>query len=195
MFKASPSNFLLWTKSFSKFKSFLTRFSRDSVSYSSGSWRRDYHASWSLCSSSATTSFPQIMDLKMFFLPSLFFVYYIFRFLRTRNSFWNFNHVLDNKFIWISGFELFGIIGGDSLWDDVCAREKKRNIKISSACMPKLRVASNVPTILLSFHFLSSFFPDARKSRNEKSTLILYAVFLFRYVELRSHKRMNERTE
>lgn len=109
------------------------------MSYASGSRGRDYDA-WSLQFVSAETSIPQITDLKCFCLLRWLSCLLHFCFvLRTRNSLWNFNHVLDNKFIWISGFELFGIIGGDSPRDDVWARGKDRRGKREEKKILKFR--------------------------------------------------------
>lgn len=66
------------------------------------------------------------------------------------NSLWNFSHVLDNKFIWISGFELSWIIGGVALVRSLagwCTSTKNMNEKILKfprrICGAWSRVASN----------------------------------------------------
>lgn len=81
-----------------------------------------------------------------------------------QNSFWNFVHVLDNKFIWISGFELFV-----DHWRRLAScgwcmsKNERENIKISSSS-----AASNDGEF--SFHSISwiPFFTDAHDEEAEK---------------------------
>lgn len=81
------------------------------VSYSTGSWRWDYNA-WSLLL--LCFFIFQIMDLKMFSIHARFLFVTTFHLiislrpkLKANEAHKKFIHVLDNKFIWISGFELF----------------------------------------------------------------------------------------
>lgn len=57
--------------------------------------------------------------------------------------------------------------------------EEKEILKFPRRAWQSFESLQTDPRIRLSFHFLRYFFPDARKSKNEKSALILYA-FLFR---------------